>query len=810
MTELPVKFDINAIQVEFDPDGGGFPSRIYLNEHKGNKTLLLENCRPPLTIKLDDGRLLSPFIHGKCAIRRYRIEGGAERIEFNNLAWRDRDLQSLENFKMSLRHEFWPDGTAFSSAFFTVEDNHAPGINGFELNLPLELDAFDNVRWGMFPRPLRGIVEAIMQTGAVSRFISAGVDQVYDGQIVPMFNFNCFRKNAPGVYLEFFMEGQNSLSGKASDNYSTVKWNGNKAAAITWNFQKNPARSVGRPWQWQNQWGWLITKAPVKRHFPPLKMYHYIDKHQIYPDAKEIDKLMAADPDLLIMHDPWRLDPQNGGFPYEPEQFEYLVNKAHASKIPVAVYIRGTELSGFEESLDWFDALMTKGVDGLYMDSGGPIGENQAPNERFQGGRIPFRRHFLKLRRYRERIGPDGVFFSHTGSSFTGVGMTGGNIDGYVSGEGERGILVKGRMEHEYFSEAYVVPGTMWTAAFPEYGSARMVPFMAAAGQAPHVPLGRQYVSSSLSHHREPGVNDVYIRPLWKLWGIFRKERNLAVFNDYNCYGTLMHANPHIGGYLMVAEDKQSALLIMTNFSEKAQTADIVVDWKQVGFDHAASACWKFMPTVKTPGCPVKSGNDHFSAEIEGWGVVGWLLTQKTDGIEKILKAYAKPYPEMDAADLAHLAKVKRQRKLREQPQPSLEWFLKVEVPEKHALAHEDSMYWDLYDNTFELGVFDDAGVFSPLGWIGKHGFVKTKPAKEDYIMPGFVSSQVALHEILSPGHYKLGIRSMHGDNSFYSFIVVHLSSDRDFTQAYTIEFMNEIEPDRAFVRWESVLTVSR
>ncbi len=806
MPILPFRFENNDVEVAFDADGGGFPSRINLKGKPGAKTALVENKIPPIKITLEDGRILAPFIHANCVIRQYRIEGGAERIEFNNLAWHDQNKTVLERFKMSLRHEFWPDGTAFSWAFFTTEDNHAPGIGGFELTLPLNLATFDQVRWGILPRPTNGLDAAFIQSVSGSRFIPAGTDRRYEGQIVPAFNFNCSGKNIPGTYLEFFMEGQNSLSGKIDDNASTIHWSGLKSPSITWNFQKSPYRSIGRPWQWQNQWGWLITKAPTKRHLPPLKMYHYIDKSQIYPDAGEIDKLIAADPDLLIMHDPWRLDPQNGGFPYEPKQFEYLANKVHAAKIPMAVYIRGDEMSGLEESLDWFDALMTKGTDGLYMDYGGPITEGQMANERFPGGRIPFRRHFLKLRRHRNRIGKEGVFLSHTGPFFTGVGMTGGNIDGYVSGEGERGILVKGRLEHEYFSEAYVVTGTMWTAAFPEYGTARMVPFMAATGQFPHIPLGRQYVSSSLSHHREPGVNDVYVRPLWKLWGIFRKERNLAVFNDYNCYGALAHANPNIGGYLMITEDKQSALLILANFSQTAQTANTTVDWKQTGFDNEAAACWKFMPTVKTPGQAVKYDHNVFCAEIEGWGVAAWLLTKKTDNLEKTLAAYAKPYPELDDADLAHLAKIMHQRRLREQPHPAAELYLRVEIPEKHALAHENSLYWDLYDNTFELGVFDNAGAFKPLGWISRQGFVKTEPAKADYIMPGFSSATVALHTILTPGRYRLGIRAVRQGSTCHSFIMVHLSAGRDFKAADTLEFMNEIEPDRAYIKWESII----
>ena len=57
------------------------------------------------------------------------------------------------------------------------------------------------------------------------------------------------------------------------------------------------------------------------------------------------------------------------------------------------------------------------------------------PDETYIDGRIHFRRHYMNLKKLRERIGPDGVFFSHTGPSYSALGMN--FITGYVSGEGD-------------------------------------------------------------------------------------------------------------------------------------------------------------------------------------------------------------------------------------------------------------------------------------------------------------------------------------------------------------------------------------
>lgn len=104
----------------------------------------------------------------------------------------------------------------------------------------------------------------------------------------------------------------------------------------------------------------------------------------------------------------------------------------------------------------------------------------------------------MKLRELRKTIGPDGVFYIHTGPLFSALGLN--FADGYVSGEGEQGILLKGRTEHEYFSMSSAAHGTLWTAAFPEYGTPAIVPFLAAAGQAPAQHAGNaapEFVSGS-------------------------------------------------------------------------------------------------------------------------------------------------------------------------------------------------------------------------------------------------------------------------------------------------------------------------
>lgn len=812
MINKTIIIDQKNVITEFNLQSGGFPSRIWLKGEANEKMLLQENSESQISLCLDDGRVIRPFVDADTTVYRTHIaDGEAERIEFRRLQWADEAGNTIDKFEISLRHEFWKDGTVFSSAFFLVEENHCPDIKDFKLDLSINFKDFDDVRWAFFPRPpVSGVDDTYIQTVNTERFLPVGKNYKFENKIIPDVNFNCFRKNAPGVYMEFFVEGQNSFSGKSEDNVSEITWKNNNSININWNFQKNKCRNRLRPWQWQNQWGWFITKAPTTRHLPPLKMYHYMDSYQRYPTSRQMEKIAANDTDVLILHENWRHDPENGGIPQNTVQFEEVLRIAKQHDIRIALYIRGYEISGREESFDWFNSLLKKDFDGLYMDFGGPIHDVYSPDERFPGGRILFREHYLKIRTYRKRVGENGLLFSHTGPFFSAIGMADGNIDAYTSGEGEQGALIESRLKHEYFSQAFVTNGSMWTAAFPEYGTSKMIPFFAASGQYPHTPLGIQIKSSSLAHYREPGINDVYLRPLWKLWGLFRQEKNLRIFNDYNCSKIITHQNAEIGAYLMISENNMSALLILSNFANEVQKTKTAISWELTSFDPSDCEKYLFKPTLSTPGLAEKySADNDFSIELEALGVAALLFTSAAGGnLNNTLETYQKPYPELDAADKDYQTLVEKQKSFRKKSLISNNVFLKVEIPALE-VAYSDSLYWDLFDNLMELGYLDNKNNFSRVGWLSTEGFVKEKPERGKYILPDAPSPWVPLHEIFSPGKYSMAIRSLHAGNDFYSFVTASLSQSPDDNnpEIYQIEFMNEIEKCRSMICWNMEIT---
>lgn len=812
MAELsfPVKLVKGPLSIEFSEAGGGFPTLVRVNDFDGVTPELFKGEKSFLEIDLADGRTLTTTQVAASYIH-LNDRKGATYLNFDRMGFKDQDGKVMEDFFISLQYEIFSDGTLFTYVIFEAVKSICPEIKRFELKMPLQLQQFDQVNWSLCYRP-RAIDGTIIQTSAPERFLNRGENREIECGIFPLVGFNCATADGPSLYAEFFVEGDNVLSNCKDDNCSSVKWNGENVD-LSWNFQKIQRSCRNRPWQWRNYFGWCIVPAARRRHLPPLTMYHYFDNAKHYPSCQAMQGIADAGADLVIIHENWRMDIQNGGVPYDQKRFADFVDQARNNGIRVATYMRGNEDSAVHYACEWFYNELKQNFDGLYMDYGGPFHHATPPDEYYHSGRICFRRHYRCLKKLRETVGRDGVFYGHTGPMFSALGMVGDNLDGYVSGEGERGLLIKGRREHLYFSMASVCPGSMWTAAFPEYSSPQMIPFLAAAGQTPHSTLGVQFPTSSLSHPPEPGVNDVNFRPLWKLWKFFKDERDVSVYNDYNSCSIFSGSDRETGHYLMISPDGRKALLVLANFSAENKSLQVKVDWVKANFrcngDVSGVA---LQPRVKSPGKAVAAKLEELKLDVEGYGVGGFYFVSdptEDDKFNERIAAFEKAYPVTGAEGVAWEKNTSEQLRLRKNPPQWKELYLSASVPEL-VYNYEESMVWDLYDNQFELGKYVD-GEFVHVGWIGKNGF-QTEPTKRpDFIWPGEESKPTNLRDVLGAGHHKLALRSLHlGDLyyqgvPFYSFMYITLSpsAKTNDPQAYRLEFDNLIEPDRAFMNWE-------
>lgn len=773
------------LEILFNEHGGGFPDSVTVTEFGGAKRHILPTGKQRLEIELTDGTILRPAFPEDADVLQYE-ENSAQCVEFVNLPGIDQYGRRHDFIRISLKHEFFDDGTAFTRAFFISSTEKKRTICRCEVIYEPDFSGFDGLRYHCFNR-FSGFDATVIQQLLESRFLPAGQEQRF-ADIFGSAGFHARRKNGPSLYCEFFMEGGNSVSGKAGDNGSGIRWTDDRHPVLYWEFSAGKTDNF----YWRNQWGWIIRPAARLRHTPPLPMYHWMDNEDRYPHEDELDAICRSGVGVLILHECWRSDAQNDGVPFDFAAFRTLIEKAHARDIRVCVYMRGNEKSVHEECCSWFDRYLRRNYDGLYMDYGGPYCEMVPGNETFPGGQVLFRAHYLKYRRLRELVGPDGLLYSHTGPFYSALGMS--MVDGYTSGEGERGILIRGRAEHEYYSMSGYGPGSMWTAAFPEYSSPRMTPFLAFSGQAPHAPLGFASFSSSLSHPRVPGINDHAFRDLWTLWEIFRRERDVTVFNDFNSAG-IFPDEPLIGHYLMISADRSRALLIVTDFDgEREETAAASLCWEVTDFRPGEMAAMEFDDAHRAAVTPGKT-----KVALKPNRVAGFLFAAQGNALTMPrLPAMIDP---MDLpSGKAYLEMVAQQRAMREIPLKGKEILLTIRnVGTDFPASYENSLLDDLYDMHHELIEFLPDGEIRSLGFPERHGFHR-QPTDDFINRRERTSAKVPLRALLGAGKHELAIRNWHQGELFYSWIVVRLENEAG--ESREIRFCNELEPDRAFLHF--------
>ena len=783
-----ITIQTGELKICFTEQSGGFPASVTVTEFGGKEYTVLPPGRQRLEIELSNGLILHPAFPEETDILRYE-ENSAQCVEFVNLPGMDQWGKKHDFIRLSLKHEFFADGTAFCRFFFFLGASDLEIVR-CELIFEPDFSGFDELRYHCFNR-FSGVDSTVIQQLLQSRYLPAGLEQRFD-DIFGSAGFHARRQQGPSFYCEFFVEGGCSVSGKKTDCRSGIRWKDDRHPALYWNFSAGKTdHFYGR-----NQWGWIIRPAARFRHTPPLAMYHWMDNEDRYPHAEELDAICRSGVGVLILHECWRSDAQDGGIPHDVTAFRQLIENAHARDIRVCVYMRGNEKSVHEDDCSWFNRYLTYNYDGLYMDYGGPYCECIPADESYPGGQFLFRDHYLKYRRLRRMVGKDGLLYSHTGPFYSALGMS--MVDGYTSGEGERGILIRGRAEHEYFSMCGYGPGSMWTAAFPEYSSPRMTPFLAFSGQSPHVPLGFATASSSLSHPRVPGINDHAFRDLWALWHLFRSERDLTVLNDFNSCG-IFNDDPQIGHYLMLSRDLSRALLIVTNFDEEApRTAGAFWNWESTCF-HPEK--WVAVEFDKNHRRCVSEGKKQVVLGPDK--IAGFLFA--AEGCKLNLPPEIVPEdPARIPSGKAYLNTLENQKLIRLHPLKGKALFLTIRNISTDLFAsYENSLLEDLFDIRHELIEFLPSGKIHSFGFLGKNGL--HKEAGDDFIdRKNCVSGTLSLHLFLSPGKHQLAIRSWHQGEPFYSWIVARLENEKQEVREFF--FRNELEADRSCLHFPAEL----
>ncbi|MCI5779796.1 MAG: hypothetical protein MR051_08310, partial [Lentisphaeria bacterium] len=752
-----LRVESTAGETVFAPGGGGMPGRITVKEFHRETVL---SGGPTLTLTLRDRGVVRPDAR-TCEPLRY-IMNGAEVVEFTDLGWMDETGNAVPDLHLALRWEFFPDGTVFCTAVFHGETSHPPVCRDLKLTFPLDFSAFDDCRFAVFPRcASQGAVD--IQRIAPRRFVPAGTALEFPENLPLEYGFNLFRNSGPSLYAELFLESGAVLDGDDRRGWGGIRWR-NGSPVVEWNFQTADTTKDHRPLQWRNRWGWRFAPPATRRKLPPQHCYQFIDNYRHYPDAAELETIARSGCSMLILHSNWRRDAANGAVPYDRAKLRMAAECAKRHGISLLLYIRGNEAEIVENAGAWFPRLLDPDKDGLYMDYAGPMGRQSPPDEFSCGGTVHFYQHYLTLKRLRENLGENGLLIGHTGAWFSNAGIA--FCDAYISGEGERGQLLAGRREYEYFTMAAAAHGSLWSAAFPEYATTAIIPFIASTGQFPHSPLGMQFASSSLLHPPEPGINDTVFRPLWRIWGLFGRERDVAVFGDCNCAGIFGGAE-HVGHYLMISADGRRALLVLADFGGRGE---VTVNWSKTGFDPAGKRCFRLAPGESSPGRAREA--ETLTADFAAYPAEAYYFAPDDSGIAE----FEADYPECGGSGRAFLAEIERQKQWRH-PAPTRRAELRLYLDDHLCTALEDSMVADLFDEEVKIGVVTETG-FRALGIVTPEGLTPPDADGGPRIQSGATTPPVDLAALLGPGKHHVAVKSYYHGEPFYSFITVRLTTD--------------------------------
>ena len=405
------------------------PSMVEVRRFDGSYLPVIVNRGTAFSIADGAGNVYYARVAGDAVISQ---ENGADIIRFDQVEFFTADGKKGEDLLAVFQYEIFADGTVFTDCFFLSNRADKRVFKDLKVSFNTDISSFDDTRYAVLHRPAK-LDGAIIQDLSPKRFVERNITQELP-EILPLATFNCFQNGGEELYFEFFMEGGTTLSGKPGENWTSLLWQ-NNSPAIIWNFQNVPAEKDHLVFQFRNRWGWSLKTPPRQRHMPPFTMYHYLDNTVRYPSDDVLDALHDSGCDVLIIHENWRLDIQNGGIPFDEKRLRQVIAKAHALGMRVALYMRGAEQSAKESFCSWFDRYLQKDYDGLYMDYGGALTHSEAPSEDFVDGKTGFRTQYMKLKSLRERVGENGLFFSHTGAHYAALGMN--FMNGYVSGEGE-------------------------------------------------------------------------------------------------------------------------------------------------------------------------------------------------------------------------------------------------------------------------------------------------------------------------------------------------------------------------------------
>jgi len=326
-----------------------------------------------------------------------------------------------------------------------------------------------------------------------------------------------------------------------------------------------------------------------------------------------------------------------------------------------------------------------------------------------------------------------------------------------------------------------VAPPTLWPASFPDYRTEKMLPFMANIGQYPHVIIGEQRKSAVFANPLEPG-SVTYARPLWKLYGLMKNERQIRFDNDL-CDETIVCDSYDTGLCRFTMQDG-SRLYILSNFTkgESACASNVTLD-----ADEDEKVVKLHVRYDGTRIEPLASGS-RAEAVLPENGICGFLVCKNNEKWASRLELFARPYPEKFPAVKAYEEKLKWGYAQRYETQPWKTIYMKVMTP-YYPGNLESPFFYECYQTTNCLYATDAQGNRTKLGYLGKQGLTAEEQPVSDCLWQGEEADWIPLHTYLAPGKYRMEVETTTGGCPDACRYHILLSENKDSENARDITF---------------------
>ncbi|MDO9543382.1 MAG: hypothetical protein Q7J98_13830 [Kiritimatiellia bacterium] len=669
------------------------------------------------------------------------------------------------------------------------------------LGMTVPFERYEWFRWWCFKRPplekiehdeAENVFTVSVGESGLDRFKTRADARHLAGCLDPYIGIDFGRSKRFSNHVEFFLEEWKAFGTRDRAMTGNDFSGKNGALECRWDLLNSPV-NLKPGTRYTNTWGIAVSRTRQKSLSLGQRVYHWFDK-DTQPTADLIDAMAKYGCSILCLHErSWPSHPVRCDEVKDPEATRALVERCHSRGIRVMFYSRMYE-AGLKKG--WFGKALKKNYDGIYVDGGTPwcmIEEDY---------RFPAARFYRGARLVRKLVGPKGLFISHTGPWITAVGQD--LVDGYLSGEQERGHLMDDLESNLFFTSQSIGVPMIWTGAFAQYRNPRAVAFYAGTGEFPHVSLGTQ-LPGPLSHPRDP-IFRQYIVPLWLMWKSVPMEK-ATLYSVNNHPPVYISSDPNV--FAAVYRVNPLCLLVtIANISEKlSENAEISLDAAALGISGAFTVYemkgkdyWDF--TVRRLAA-TSEGNIR-PGLLESYGIRGYLFVK---GKPAYLARYLKEIGAKEKEPPAHYldfvkGKNEEAGSTRHLPKGSGRVFLNVDIPDTT---------FGFFKGFYEIQIWNTefAMTAKTAGYLCGRGIVKEKPShEEEYInaKPGeFETGWLDFTPYLTPGNNVVTLISCgemtpgSGYVPIYFAGRIRLSTD-GATVAREFRFDNEIDKDSTAV----------